>query len=81
VVRIGDGWLRLMRFDFTREPARLTVRTCSSYIHSASRGLPRCADWYRVAEQPQMSETEFHDADDFAIELTGFAERFGRGRQ
>ncbi|NIN80466.1 MAG: serine/threonine protein phosphatase, partial [Pseudomonas stutzeri] len=26
-VGIGDGWLRLMRFDFSRRPATVTVRT------------------------------------------------------
>ncbi len=78
-VGIGDGWLRLMRFDFSRRPATVTVRTYSSHYRKHSRSMPQYADWYKPYEQPGMSDAEFHDADDFIIELDGFERRFGEG--
>lgn len=78
-VGIGDGWLRLMRFDFSRRPATITVKTWSSHYRRYSRSMPQYADWYKAYEQPDMNDAEFHDADDFVIELVDFERRFGEG--
>ena len=69
-----------MHFDFSREPVHSTVKTGSSCFRNALRGLPRYADRYRATAQADTSEAGFGGADDFVIELTGFAEGFGRGR-
>jgi len=74
---LGDGWFRLMQFDFSATPATLSVRTYSSHYRGYSRDIPDYADWYRDREQPQLSDTEFHDVDDFVIRLEGFESRFG----
>ena len=76
-VGLGDGWLRLMRFDFAAEPATITIKTYSSHYQRYSSDTETYADWYKAAEQPQMSDVEFYDADDFVILLDGFRQRFG----
>ena len=75
---IGDGWLRLMRFDFNTEPARISVRTYSSFYRRFSSQVDDYAAWYRQHEQPGMTDTEFHAADEFVISLDGFGQRFAR---
>lgn len=80
-VGIGDGWLRLMTFDFATSPATITVRTYSSHYGQYSSDMDRYADWYRAKEQPRMSDAEFMAADDFVIRLEGFKHRFARARQ
>ena len=74
---LGDGWLRLMRFDFATEPATIRVRTYSSHYREFSTDMENYAAWYRDREQPLMSDDEFHAADDFVIRLHGFERRFG----
>ena len=80
-VGIGDGWLRLMTFDFATSPATITVRTYSSHYGQYSADMDRYADWYREKEQPRMSDAEFMAADDFVIRLEGFKQRFKRASQ
>lgn len=75
---IGDGWLRLMTFDFDSTDPVIKVRTYSTHYKRYSRDLTDYARWYRDKEQPQMSDTEFHAADDFVIDLRDFYQRFGR---
>jgi hypothetical protein len=36
------------------------------------------ADWYKPGEQPDMTDEQFLDADEFTIELSDFHERFER---
>lgn len=80
-VGIGDGWLRLMTFDFATGPATITVKTYSSHYGQYSSDMDRYADWYRAKEQPRMTDAEFMAADDFVIRLEGFKHRFARARQ
>ena len=75
---IGDGWLRLMRFDFSTVPASLSVQTYSSFFKRYSSEVDEYAEWYRQKEQPDMSDAEFHAADEFVISLDGFEDRFTR---
>ncbi len=76
VMGLGDGWYRLMHFDLAAETPTLTVETWSSHYRSLSGDMPRYADWYKGIEQPDMSDAEFHAADAFSLDLTGFRERF-----
>ncbi|MFK8047789.1 MAG: hypothetical protein AB8B81_05080 [Halioglobus sp.] len=79
-VGIGDGWLRLMRFDFSTTPATITVKTFSSYYRKFSAAVGEYANWYKGHEQPNMTDAEFYAADDFVINLDGFSERFSTAR-
>lgn len=77
---VGDGWMRFMDFDMTGETPRVAVRTYSTFYDADSREADNYAAWYREEEQPQMTDAQFHDADDFGFELTGFAARFSAAR-
>jgi hypothetical protein len=75
-VGIGDGWLRLMDFDFESIPARIRVKTYSSYFKKLSGQIKEYADWYKSEEQPEMSDFAFYQSDDFVIVLKDFNQRF-----
>jgi hypothetical protein len=77
-VGIGDGWFRLMQFDLSAEPATIRVKTFSSYLGQFSSEVDNYANWYKTREQPNLSDLEFHAADDFIIRLDGFFQRFGQ---
>jgi hypothetical protein len=79
-VPIGDGWLRLMQFDFAGTVPTLRVRTWSSHYNSHSGDLPDYAAWYREHEQAAMSDEEFLAADDYRLALGDFRRRFGDPR-
>lgn len=79
-VGIGDGWMRLMRFDFSGEVPVMEVRTWSPYYGKSSSGLPAYAAWYKPAEHPQRSDAEFLAMDEFQVELNDFRARFGASR-
>jgi len=80
-VGLGDGWLRLMTFDFATQSGTITVKTFSSHYNQYSSDVNQYADWYKAWEQPQMSDTEFYLADDFVIHLEGFSERFAQAHK
>ena len=65
---------------FAEVPIALIVRTYSTHYEIDSRDLKTYADWYRLHEQPKMTDAEFRDADDFVLELSDFRERFGPPR-
>jgi len=75
---IGDGWLRLMRFDMAGIVPRVTIETYSTHYRKQSRDTPEYAAWYREHEQPRMNDAQFRAADDFSFELTDFVDRFGK---
>ena len=75
---IGDGWLRLMRFDFSTMPSSLSVQTYSSFFKQYSSEVDEYAEWYRQKEQPDMSDAEFYAADEYVISLDDFEDRFTR---
>lgn len=77
---IGDGWFRLLEFDLAADPARMRVRTYSSHYRRFSGEVPQYADWYREHEQPEMTDVEFLEAEDYEILLVDFRERFGLPR-
>jgi len=74
---LGDGWLRLLRFDTASDPPRIAMRTFSTHYEEFSSGLPTYAEWYRAHEQPKMSDAEFLAAEEYDIVLEDFRERFG----
>lgn len=75
-VGIGDGWLRLMRFDLNSASPVIRVHTYSTYFNEYSSKLINYANWYRYLEQPDMTDSEFYQADEFIVDLQGFHERF-----
>jgi hypothetical protein len=76
----GDGWMRLMQFDFSSATPALNVRTYSTYYNAYSSDLPTYAQWYRPHEQPNMTDQEFLAQDEFTISLDDFRSRFGTAR-
>jgi len=79
-VGIGDGWMRLMRFDFGGPVATMTVATYSPHYGRFSGELPAYAAWYRKGEHPQLDDAAFLAMDDFRVELGDFRARFGDPR-
>ena len=75
-VGIGDGWMRLMTFDFSTDTPVLKVETYSTHYAELSREAADYAAWYKPGEQPQMTDEEFHDADDYTLTLKDFRARF-----
>ncbi|WP_380876196.1 serine/threonine protein phosphatase [Sphingomonas sp. DBB INV C78] len=75
-VGIGDGWMRLMKFDLGAEKPAIRVSTYSTHYKKLSADTPDYAKWYRPHEQPEMTDAQFRAADDFVIELADFHKRF-----
>ncbi len=78
---IGDGWLRLLRFDTTTEPPTIAVRTYSTHYGAFSDELPEYVAWYREHEQKDMSDEAFLAAESFDVTLPDFRARFGPPRE
>ncbi|WP_067145436.1 metallophosphoesterase family protein [Pseudotamlana agarivorans] len=73
---IGDGWFRLMNFNFENETPQIEVKTYSSHYNNYSDDVSEYASWYKAGENPEVTDSEFHALDSFTIELTDFNERF-----
>ena len=71
---IGDGWFRLLEFDLGAKPPKLHVRTYSSHYRAFSGEVAKYAEWYREHEQPDMTDVEFLEAEDFEVVLVDFRE-------
>jgi len=80
-VAIGDGWMRLMEFDFTGKEPAVKVRTYSTHYRKLSTEVRQYARWYRDHEDPGMSDRDFAKEDDFTLTLTDFVKRFGLARK
>jgi hypothetical protein len=74
---IGDGWLREMVFHTYGEKPRIDIRTYSSHYGMYSSEMASYAEWYKTDEQPDMTDEQFANADQFTIELSDFYTRFG----
>jgi hypothetical protein len=74
---IGDGWLRLLRFDTASNPPTIQMETYSTYYEKFSGELAEYSGWYREHEQPGMSDEEFLAAEAYEIVLKDFRDRFG----
>lgn len=73
----GDGWFRLMRFDLSSAQPSVKITTYSSHLNASSAEVANYASWYKRYEQPQMSDAQFKEADDFTLPLEDFHQRFG----
>ena len=74
---VGDGWMRLMQFDFSGATPRLTVRTYSTHYEQFARDHEAYVAHYRDHEQPGMSDADFIAEDEFTLDLDDFTQRFG----
>jgi len=54
------------------------VKTYSSHFSAYSSDLATYAGWYKTQEQPDMSDAQFFESDEYVIELEDFIARFGR---
>ncbi len=79
-VPIGDGWLRLMHFDFAGAVPSVQVKTYSPHYRRYSGEIADYAKWYKALEQPAMSDANFFAADDYRFTLPDFRARFGPPR-
>ena len=75
-VGIGDGWMRLMTFDFGAATPVLKVQTYSTFYDQLSREVADYAAWYKPGEQPHLSDEAFHNTDDYTLSLEDFRARF-----
>lgn len=73
---IGDGWLRLMEFNFENDTPQIEVKTYSSHYNSFSDELNTYANWYKESENPSVTDNEFYGLDSFTITLEDFKTRF-----
>lgn len=76
----GDGWLRLMEFDFSGPVPHINVRTYSTFFKKYSNEVPEYVSWYRDMEQKGMSDQDFLDADHYRVELKDFKNRFNQAK-
>lgn len=76
-IGIGDGWLRLLRFDTASNPPTIAMETFSTYYNKHAAEVPTYAEWYRAHEQPKMTDEEFLAAEGYEIVLDDFRARFG----
>lgn len=74
---LGDGWLRLLEFDFSAAVPRMGVRTYSTYFNVFASELPGYVAWYKAREKPALGDENFLAEDEFTIELDDFLQRFG----
>ena len=76
---IGDGWLRLMRFDLGAEP-QIAVTTYSTVFKANAAQLPTYAAFYKAKEKPTIADEAFIGEEEFVLPLTDFAARFAGAR-
>jgi hypothetical protein len=74
---LGDGWMRLLDFDFSGPVPKLQVRTYSTYLKVHAGELPTYAAWYKAREKPDLSDRDFLAEEEFTLELDDFVQRFG----
>jgi len=80
-VGIGDGWLRLLRFDTSVDPPTISMRTYSTHYGKYASEMPDYAARYRDHEQPDMTDAEFLAAEEYEFALEDFRARFGAPAQ
>lgn len=74
---LGDGWMRLMKFNLDGDRPQVHVRTYSTHYNTYSTDLTTYAEWYKARDgQRNLTDEEFHKRDDFVITLDDFKTRF-----
>jgi hypothetical protein len=76
--KLGDGWMRLMEFDFSAATPVVRVRTYSTHYKAFSTDAPQYAAWYKPTEKPELSDQDFLGEDQFTLELPDFRARFDK---
>ena len=75
---VGDGWLRLLRFDLDGDRPRIGVRTYSTHYGKFASEIPAYAAWYKEHDrQAHLSDADYLKREEFTIELADFHRRFG----
>lgn len=74
---IGDGWHREMTFHLGGADPRIDVRTYSTHYDAYANELESYAEWYKMREQPELTDEQFVAADEFVITLKDWRARFG----
>ena len=75
---VGDGWLRLLRFDLDGDRPRIGVRTYSTHYGKFASEIPEYAAWYKEHDrQAHLSDADYLKREEFTIELADFHRRFG----
>jgi hypothetical protein len=77
---LGDGWMRLMRFDLDAPEPKLTVSTYSTYYKSTAAQFPPYARYYKAKEKPKLTDETFIEEEEFILPLKGFKDRFSGAR-
>ncbi|HUD28256.1 MAG TPA: metallophosphoesterase [Novosphingobium sp.] len=77
---IGDGWLRMMRFDLGGEQPRIVVSTYSTLYKSTAAKLPTYSAFYKGKEKPKLTDAAFIAEEEFTLPLADFAQRFASAR-
>lgn len=77
---IGDGWLRLMRFDMAGAEPRIIVSTYSTLYKSTAAKLSTYAAFYKAKEKPKLSDGAFISEEEFTLPLNDFLIRFASAR-
>jgi hypothetical protein len=73
---LGDGWLRLLRFELDGHTPSIHVRTYSTYYEAYSSELPQYCAWYKPSEAPALDDAQFLAKGEFSLEFGDFRERF-----
>ena len=76
---VGDGWLRMMRFDLGANP-HIRVSTYSTHYKATAGQLPTYSAFYKGKEKPDLSDQAFIGEEQFDLPLAGFAERFAKAK-
>lgn len=76
--KIGDGWLRLLKFRIDGKRPSVAVRTYSTRFGRFASDVPEYAAWYKARDgQSQLADSDFLKRDEFTIALDDFHKRFG----
>lgn len=77
---VGDGWLRLLRFDLEKTVPQIEVRTYSTHYKKFASEMPEYSTWYKAHDgQSKLSDEDYLKRDEFTIELEDFRRRFDAG--
>jgi len=77
--KLGDGWLRLLKFRIDGDAPSVEVRTFSTHYGKFASEIPEYAAWYKERDgQSPLTDAEFLKRDEFTIPLSDFHKRFGK---
>ncbi|MCK9541393.1 MAG: metallophosphoesterase [Novosphingobium sp.] len=75
---IGDGWIRLMKFNLNSATPKVIVQTYSTHYGKKSIDMDQYARFYKSREGASLSDEDFHNSDNFMIYLDDFIGRFNQ---